>query len=533
MTKKTSKVLNLEKAYDQVIRSWREGNDFLPDILHFIDTKTVKTEILGNLRNELDNNSFYATDLVTMNVPKDNFLLRPCASPCLKDWILYEALVTYIGSKVDKKLGRRVFSSRFDASGELTHWSEQWKKFDRQFWYDFNKGFQYVVKTDITAYFANIEIKKLRKCAISLLGNSDESKQIVDFLFDRLLSPWTLRGENQGFGLPQGSAASSVLGNIFLYHVDGTLMRDRDIRYLRYSDDIRILAETEPRAKTALKTLIIELRRLGLDLNEKKTQILDRQKAERELIDHRREDLDKISFWVGIRIETTIRRFALPIIDDLFDNSFNLDNPFGARHLRFCVKCFIRLRRVYGRVEDRVLNIGFKLISRFPSMPGSTKVFAQFFQAFPRYEFKRKLLKFLKGPDNVYEWQDMHILDALLRFNNYTAPELRTIRNIAFNKSKHHLVRARAILLLGKSGNEQERYQVMIKFNEHEHQILKRATIIATQELSSALRNEFYGTVKLTDPEHANLVDYLKSIRKPIYFDNYIPDSISVIDERY
>lgn len=535
MVKKISEILNLEKAYNEVLQDERHGQDFLPDILHFQDSKKFKDQLLQRLKRELDNNQFQVRDLIKMDVPKDSFFIRPGARPHLQDSVLYRALVNYIGLKTDKKLGPNVYSSRFDHNKKgLIHWVGQWLKFERAFWVNFERGFNHVLKTDITAYFANINVdERLRISIIAMLDASEESERIAKFLFDSLIRPWARKERNKGFGLPQGGNASPILANLFLAHVDALLPRNKNIRYLRYSDDIRILAKSEIDAKNALKTLISELRRIGLDLNEKKTEILSPWDVKRELRDPRQQDMDTLRIILSSGDEALIKKLGMPLLSDLFQRSFDSSNTFGDKHLRFSINCFVRLREIYKGQDKEIGAIGMKIIDKLESMPGSTNTFSGFFSLFPQDRFKRELVKFLGEENNIYEWQEMWILDSLIRFDSFSQAELRLLRGIAFDRDKHPLVRSKAILLLGKFGDEHERYQLMTKFNEEADYLVKRAIIVATQQLSIAEKNEFYATVKRTDQEQAELVDYIKSLREPVYFDEFVPPAISPIEEQY
>ncbi|MBL7209811.1 MAG: RNA-directed DNA polymerase [Dehalococcoidia bacterium] len=534
MTRRISKILNLEKAYDEVLRDERHGQDFLPDILHFLDTKKFKGQLLQQLKQELDNNKFQVMDLIKMDVPKDSFFIRPGARPYLRDLVLYRGLANYIGLRADRKLGSAVFSSRFDhTKRELFHWSDQWLKFERAFWVNFESGFKYLLRTDVTAYFANIGIERLRNSIIAVLDKSEESDRVVNFLFSNLIRPWAEKERNKGFGLPQGGNASPILANLFLSHVDALLSRNKNLRYLRYSDDIRILAKSRIDAKIALKTLIGELRRIGLDLNEKKTQILASSEVEEQLRDPRRQDMDTIQTILSLGDEDFIKKLGMPLLNDLFQRSFDSSNAFADRHLRFAVNCFVRLREIYGGRDKEIEAVGMRLIDKLEAMPGSADTFSRFFSVFPQDIFKKKLVKFLKGHANIYEWQEMCILGCLLRFQPFSQAELHVFRDIAFDKDKHSLTRSKALLLLGKFGNEHERYHLMNKFNEEADYLVKRAMIVATQKLSIAERSDFYSMVKKTDQEQAELVDHIKSLKEPTYFDDYVPSPISPIEEQY
>lgn len=534
MVKKISEIIDLEKAYKEVLYDERHGQDFLPDILHFLDSKKFKNQLLQQLKQELDNDTFQVRDLVTMDVPKDNFFIRSGARSYLKDLVLYRALANYIGLKTDKKLETSVFSSRFNhKKREVIHWSEQWLKFERAFWANYEKGFKYVLKTDTTAYFANIDINRLRKSIIAIIGNSEEQQIAVKFLFDKMLRTWALKQRNKGYGLPQGGNASSILANLFFSHVDALFSRNRSIRYLRYSDDMRILAKNEIDARIALRTLIGELRRIGLDLNEKKTQILTPFEVEQQLRDPKRQDMEKLRTIINSGNVVLIKQLAVPMLNDLFQGSFDAHNAFADRHLRFAINCFIRLREIYRGNSREIEAVGMKLIDKLKSLPGSAYTFAGFFGMFPYDSFKKELLRFLKSRANIYEWQEMYIMDSLLRFQSFSQAQLQMFRDIAFDKDKHALTRSKALLLLGKFGNEHERQDLMNKFNEEADYLVKRAIILATQQLSIAQRNDFYSTVKQSDQEQGQLIDYIKSLREPIYFDDYVPSPVSPIEEQY
>jgi hypothetical protein len=64
-------------------------------------------------------------------------------------------------------------------------------------------------------------------------------------------------------GIPQGPIASDFLAEVFLLPLDEA-MKKTGIPYIRYVDDIRVLAKTEAEARRAAMTLELECRRLSL-----------------------------------------------------------------------------------------------------------------------------------------------------------------------------------------------------------------------------------------------------------------------------
>jgi len=49
----------------------------------------------------------------------------------------------------------------------------------------------------------------------------------------------------------------------------------------------------------------------------------------------------------------------------------------------------------------------------------------------------------------------------------------------------------------------------------------------------SLKRSDFYAMVKRTYKEQAELIDYVKFVKEPIYFDDYVPSPVLPIEERY
>lgn len=533
MSKKLSEILDLHKAYSEVLDSERRGKVLIPDVINHLDSQVFKDQILGNLKIAIDEGGYCASSLIKMDIPKDTFFIRPAALPSLEDCIIYQAIAGYIGLKVDRKLSAYAFSYRFDRrSGKVFHWAEQWLKFENAFWRNYKGSFKYVLKTDITSYFANISIERLRSSILALSDHNDEMEAVIELLFNSLLRPWSEREVNKHYGLPQGAEASRILGNLFLAHIDALFVRDRRYKYFRYMDDIRILAKTEAEAKLGLKNLIRGLRDIGLDLNEKKTEILEPPRVEQELRNPRAQDQTIIQNAINKGNETIIRTIVFPLLEDLFNQSFNPDNKFSGRHLRFCVNCYIRLREIYSGNDQVIKKIGLTLVERLESTPGSAYVFTRFFSVFPINSLKKPLFKLLRSDNNIYDWQEMWILDSLLRFQSFVKNELEMFRTIAFNRDKHPLVRSKAVLLLGKFGNSHERWELRRIYNEETETLVKRAIIIATQQLSIAERKEFYASVKRSDNEHARLIEYLNNIPSPVYFDKYIPSPITIVEEQ-
>ena len=319
-----------------------------------------------------------------------------------------------------------------------------------------------------------------------------------------------------------------MLGNLFLHHIDAILSKTKGTTYMRYVDDIRILANSEPEAKIALKILDSQLREHGLDINPAKTKIYSPEEVEKELRDHRKKDLDLIGNMLQSRSRMLVEKGAIPLLRVVFEESFAPNNAYGERHLKFALYRFIRLRDHLASDKVFVTEITEKLLRRIESLPGLIDWFSRFFSAYPSNSTKAKLIEFLKSQANIYEWQEMWVLDTLLRFPTFEQDDLEVFEKIAFDKNRHPLCRAKAILLLGKYGDNHVRHRLASEYNSELDPLIRRAILIGTQELPRSERNPFYGRVKGVEPEQGPTINFLKSRRKPIYFDDYIPPSIPI-----
>jgi len=121
---------------------------------------------------------------------------------------------------------------------------------------------KYVCVTDVTAYYEFVDHDLL---ATELIGQTGD-QLAVNALRDLLVA---VLGRH--VGLPQVHAASDIFGDVYIDPVRRRLLR-RGHAAFTYSDDFRIAAPTLQGAQNALEACEIEVRALGLVLNETKTR---------------------------------------------------------------------------------------------------------------------------------------------------------------------------------------------------------------------------------------------------------------------
>ena len=105
-------------------------------------------------------------------------------------------------------------------------WYERWPAFESDAYHAYTtEGYTHLTKTDITAYFENIDLRLLEAQIRSLLKR--EENKTIQLLFRILesLTRSTSAGTSVGRGLPQGSDVSSFPSNLYLVPLDRALLR--------------------------------------------------------------------------------------------------------------------------------------------------------------------------------------------------------------------------------------------------------------------------------------------------------------------
>ena len=99
-----------------------------------------------------------------------------------------------------------------------------------------------------------------------------KSHELLDLLF-RCLEAWTTDsgGAHLGHGVPQGPEPSAFLAECFLFHFDAKPFKGA--KYLRYVDDIKLMAKDEAPLRRALLKLDLASKELGLVPQAQKIEI--------------------------------------------------------------------------------------------------------------------------------------------------------------------------------------------------------------------------------------------------------------------
>jgi len=506
-----------KRAIKKVVHEELKGNNPIPDILGFQHLKPLYedklSDILDSLFANYKSNTKNPLPLLKIDVPKPNFTIRPMSRPENKDWFLYEAIVDSLASKIipDDHICKRSFS--YLNYLPSTAKENNWIKFDDKCRELYSMGFKHAVIADLTGYYENISLSELKKRLSNYLIVDEETDLKISVLC-KLLHTWSDERVSD-YGLPQGPPASSFLADIYLDFVDSKMEKYEN--YYRYMDDIKIFCKTEIEAKKALKDLIIALRDIKLNINAKKTKILHGTEIASLLFDPLKASLSSIDSILKSKNRTQVINI-ISSLQIIFANAF-VDNLFEKTHLTFALYRLSKLHSSgFALNTEKIIAL---IIENFVSKPHHAGLFCFFLTLFQNnIEIVRFLIKYLQSDNNIYDWQEIRVLQSLLRLNVKLGPsDIKFFITSGMNSNKHFAARAFYFLLVGKYGNNRERDLVIGCYNVELNSYIKTAIILSVQELGKDSRNDFYAWIRKyeTDKEVIEFLSYVKSLKYPLY----------------
>ena len=129
----------------------------------------------------------------------------------------------------------------------------------------------FVFKTDVRAYYASIDHHRL----FDVLARSIPDRPIVSMIGEYLKR----RAERGGLvweyqqGIPLGCPLSPLLGAVMLAQMDAQISQPAGLHYVRYMDDILVMATTRWKLRRAIAVVKQNLAHLGLTTHPRKTWV--------------------------------------------------------------------------------------------------------------------------------------------------------------------------------------------------------------------------------------------------------------------
>ncbi len=131
-------------------------------------------------------------------------------------------------------------------------------------------GYRYVLKTDVQQYYASIDHHLL----LDRLARYISDRAVLNLIVQSLRRVAERGGIYWDYtrGIPLGSPLSPILGAFFLHELDAAFAQ-RGLFYIRFMDDILVLAPTRWKLRAAVKVVNQVLASLKLDKHPDKTFI--------------------------------------------------------------------------------------------------------------------------------------------------------------------------------------------------------------------------------------------------------------------
>lgn len=206
-------------------------------------------------------------------VPKPSGTVRPITLLTVEDQIVYQACVNLVADALKKRTGRRydkrVFAHLYAGKSSpffYKRWQNSYRKFAQKIRAAYADGYDCIADFDLASFYDSIDHHVLRHFLHDLKIDEDTIVFLLDCLKVWTSSTWSNGPQNiyHEHGIPQGPLPSGMLSEAVLQHIDEAGEQGSRTIYLRYVDDIKILARSELELRRKLIKLDIAAREIGL-----------------------------------------------------------------------------------------------------------------------------------------------------------------------------------------------------------------------------------------------------------------------------
>lgn len=405
-------------------------DDWFYDAVRYEDLLTNGRDLLKILSENLEMNHgvYKSGDKAVYDVPKRVLGLRYTLEIDFYDRFLYQAICTFLIPYFDPLLSNRVFSHRFNKHGKprylFKHRIELWNTFENLSHLALADDKTLLV-TDLLNYFEQITIEAVESAFIRMIADIQASgaekntiRSSVSTL-RALLEKWCY---SERHGLPQNRDASSFIANIVLDVVDKKMV-EMGYDYFRYVDDIRIICTDEMEARRALNDLIFELRKLGLNINSKKTVILDKKSENiKEFFPSKDDTMTLIDTMWRSKSKKVIAR-SIPILFKFLQKQLNKGET-QSRPFRYCVNRFKTLisSNLFNSKSVLAAEIADALIGELGKQPVSTDQFCKLLMDLDLSNDQNQTIADFIVNKNIaiHGWQNYHLILLMAYKKNLT-----------------------------------------------------------------------------------------------------------------
>lgn len=466
---------------------------------------SVQQSKINTTHLELTQSTYRFSPSSIAEVPKGKGAVRPGSILTLSDQLAYslliESVLPQIRSEISVLQGVTDFGYQLYPDAISDHWFRPsfncWDGWKEDSLRKIEDGAQFVVVTDITGCYENIDIKTLM-LDLRRIGVPHPTINLLR----KGLKSW---GQIDTKGIPQGISASHMLAKLYLSQID-TEMRNNGYIITRYVDDIRIFCNSIAEARKALILLTSILRKRGLNVQSSKSKILQSsdavpdirgQAAVIDLLQERLIDeidpgeIDDNPYAAQVRVNThapNTRQLALikqAFIDYYLqrdDTSFDkslfhyLLNKLGAAHNDFAVAYSLDILDKHP--EETSFILGYL---------GKTLRASEYFE---------RLIQYAVSPNSVYDYQNFLICEWLLSSGCTNEGFLVFAREFAFDNNKPVYYRTLGKQVLGVIGQHADLVRVKDAFTSAASLEEKEAIVCILSSLTPDIRNAFYNELE-------------------------------------
>ncbi len=506
------KVIDRKSAIAWMIED--QNDEFWLDPIYWADLENKADDYIERTKHKFSQIETMVS--IQDKIPKSNGMWREGIWLNPGHRIIYLACLKWLIGKTDPHIPNTVYSYRKDTPGDDTNTYPfkgkiaRWKTFANDFRRSaLEESIQYVLITDLSAYYDHINIAKLQdRIRLLLHGGKDENDEVVIEMLGKLWRLWS----KDDFGIPQNYDPSSYFGSLYLHTVDTNMAAKRYV-YFRYVDDMRICCQSERHALRALHDLQDELQKDRLYLNGSKTKIVKKGTPEFDkLIDV--EDDVTISECEQV-IRSGVKNDIIRIIPVIKDRIFYNTQPNGDdRKLRAYINRALDLMD-YADFKD-VFNDDIKatIISRLSTNPDRTDYWVKFLAAVPDKEVISKTFDLVFKEKVLFNWQRYNMIRLLISNGmdlSSIVARKEEVRS-AYVNSPSDLEKGLILILLGRLSNPLECIDLyQHHFSQQLGYFQQRCLLIALFDVDPKSRDKIYEKALQINQEHKELIDYLKS----------------------
>jgi hypothetical protein len=451
-----------------------QKDDFIPDVFRHQDYLYNLDANLTRLARNLGHGTYRPRSLREIDVPKTGLSVRPGSSLDIEDHIVFFAIAYLLAPVLDRFLPSNVFHFRVRKKGDLPHprqlfsnehrillakhlrkrlrifgdWYEVWPEFmavAHKLYAE--KGFKFLVESDITAYFENISHPLL---ADVLRQHAVRQLRLINVLMEMIStwatpSFWGLRPQR---GIPQGNEVSSWLGTLFLVQMDTELLklqRKGRIEFVRYVDDIKVFAKDRKTARRVVLLINQLLRRMHLNMQTSKTNIFEGEEIAQRLMDERVEKVSKLLDGLpesDDKITQEQKQTTIAAVQPIFEKHFGSCNALEKADIRLFKRVLTVLKSVQSPMA---VELCLKCLWNQPAL---TEKIAKYLALWiDRPDVQQAMDRAIFGNEELFDTQYLSLLPMFRQSKSLTIVHRAKLLKLA-RGDLHWAARAEALLTL-------------------------------------------------------------------------------------